>query len=147
MGGHMCIVRWERYPAEKSSTRTLARISIHAGHPSWAIAPAGRNLRASIAASDASSQFERNDKAVKLRFAVRRPCRHGLARNIGTAVSSKAPIAITLRMMVTLVKKSRALIGSSSLIGILEARSAPQSDNYLIFMSGSKLDAGDIGQW
>src|SRR5262245_45566220 len=134
IAGHMCIVRCERYPAEKSSASTPMTSSSQPGQPNCAKSPAGRSFSANTAASTASNQFAKNATAVKPRFAARRPPFHGLARAIGTAVSSNAPIAITLRMIVTLVRKSRALIGSSSLFRMLEGRSATDTDNYLIFL-------------
>src|SRR5262245_55202544 len=107
------------------------------GQPRPAIRPAGLSESAATAAIDASSQFEKNDNAVRPRLAARRSRFQALAANIGTPVSSSAPTAITVRMMVTLVRKSRALIRSSSPLAIVEAQSSAASDKYLTFLSGS----------
>jgi len=88
-------------------------MSSHIGQSNLAIAPAGRSVSAAMAAMDASSQFERNDSTVRLRFAMRRPCRHGPATNIGTAVSMSAPTAMTVRMRLMLTRNSRAVMTAS----------------------------------
>jgi hypothetical protein len=132
----MCIARCDKYPTEKSSTRMPVTISAHIGQPACASRPAGRSVIAAAAAIDASSQFERKESAVKPRFAARRPCFQGLARNIGTAVSSRAPRAMTVRMIEMLIKNSRAVIECLQSIGSVERAGSTATDEYLIFLSG-----------
>src|SRR3954454_3308872 len=96
---------------EKSSTSTAAMICVHIGHSSRENRLDGRSHTAASAASDASNQFDTNDRAVNQRFAERLVCFHGPAMNIGTAVSIKAAAAMTVRMTLTLARKARSDIG------------------------------------
>src|SRR4029453_16452138 len=96
-----------------------AMVSTHAGHPNCAISPAGRMVRAAIAARDASNQFDASDRAVKPRLAPRRPFLQGLAQKIGRAASIRAPIPITARMMVALLRNWRAVIVSPPRVAIV----------------------------
>src|SRR6266566_4916947 len=110
-------------------------MSSHMGHPSRASRPVGRRDKAAVAATVASSQFDTNDNAVSPRFAPRLPRAHGLATNIGRAVSISAPMAMIVRMIVTLVRNSRAVMKCLP-FAILEAASSATTDDYLIFLSG-----------
>lgn len=88
-------------------------------------------------ATDANSQFERNDSAVSPRLAERRPRFHGLSTNIGTRISSTAPIAMTARMIVALARNSR-VVTDASLSGIVERLDATATDKFLTSASGSR---------
>ena len=78
----------------------------HIGQPRPASKPAGRSHTAARAATDAKNQFETNDNAVRPKFAIRRGCVHGFARNIGTAISIRAAAAMAARMTLIFVSGS-----------------------------------------
>src|SRR5262249_26449015 len=88
--------------------------------------------------TDARNQFDRTDRAVSPRLAVRLACLHGFAMNIGTADSTSAAAAMTVTMTLRLVRKSRSDIGSSSSSAIVEVGNPMATDEYLIFLSGSR---------
>src|SRR5947207_13326391 len=69
------------------------------------------------------------------RFAPRLPRPLGLATNIGRAISISAPTAMMVRMIVTLVRNSRAVMKCLP-FAILEAESSTRTDDSLIFLSG-----------
>src|SRR5207247_1765533 len=112
------------------------------GNPRLAMSPAGRTdrVKAMIATADVNAQLNRNDSAVRPRFAARRSRFHAASANIGTAVSSSAANAMIARMIVTLVRKSRAVIVvPSTLMVIVEGLGARRTDKYLTSASDVPL--------
>src|SRR5438045_8838580 len=109
-------------------------MSSQMGHPRRASRPVGRRDKAAVAATDASTQFETSDNAVSPRFAPRLPRALGPATNIGSAVSISAPMAMMVRMIVTLVRNSRAVM-KCLLLAILEAARSATTEDSLIFLS------------
>src|SRR6266496_2937480 len=121
---------------------TPAIICAESGNPRLAMSPAGRTdrVKAMIATADVNAQLNRNDSAVRPRFAARRSRFHGGSANIGTAVSSSAASAMIARMIVTFVRKSRAVIVvPSTLLVIVEGLRARRTDKYLTSVSGGSL--------